>query len=85
MGFFDNWNIITFSNKNATCEYFEGINHVLLDCIGDNMAFLDWYGNYGLMNAIGPTTLGYYVVKYVLYTYTLQENTTCDEKISTSG
>ena len=41
--------------------------------------------NYGTTNTSYPTTIGYYVVKYVMDAYILQEETKCDGKISTDG
>ena len=72
---FNNWNIITFSNKNTTSEEFEEIHQVVLDDISDNMALLVQYGMCGATNTTNPTTLGYYVVNYTSEAYKLQEET----------
>ena len=41
--------------------------------------------NYGTMNKTDYKTMGYYMVNYLLYIYTLQEETTCCGEISTCG
>ena len=35
---------------------------------------------YGSINTIDTTTIGYYKIKFISEAYTLQEETTCDEK-----
>ena len=40
---------------------------------------------YGAINTIDTTTMGYYVIKFVSDSYTLQEETTCDVIIINSG
>ena len=57
------------------------VNKVVIDDIISKMAL----GKYGAINAAGPTTIVYYVVKFLSEPYTLQENQTTDEKISKSG
>ena len=42
-------------------------------------------GMYSVINKIYPTTSGYNAVKYLSEAYTLQEDTSCDGKISMSG
>ena len=37
------------------------------------------------MNTIDPTTMDYYEIKFVLEAYTLQEDSTYDIQVSTSG
>ena len=81
---FNNWNIIKFSNGNTKSEDFKDINKVVLDNISENMEFLVKYSNYGAMNTTDTPTLGYYVVKYVSYAYTLNEEDTRDDQISTA-
>ena len=49
------------------------------------MASLVQHGKYGSTNTTEPTKLRYYVLKYVSETYNLQEDTTCDGKISMAG
>ena len=46
---------------------------VLIDGISDNMAPLAQLGKYGAINAVDPTTMIYYVIKYLSEPYTLQE------------
>ena len=43
------------------------------------------YENDSAMNTTDPTTLVYYVLKCVLDSYTLQEDTTCYFQTSTAG
>ena len=50
-----------------------------------NTALLVQYGNYSYMNTTDIATVGYYVVKFISKAHTLQEYTTCDGKINTSG
>ena len=85
LGSFNNWNIITFSHKVTTGEAFEEIHQVFLDGIRKNTALFVQYGNYSYMNTTYTTTMGYYVVKFISEAHTLQEYTTCDGKINTSG
>ena len=49
------------------------------------MALLVQYDKYGSMNTTYSTKMGYYVINCFSQAYTLQEDTTCDGKISTSG
>ena len=42
-------------------------------------------GKYGDMNTIDKTTMGYYVIKFILLAYTLQEERMCFIRISTNG
>ena len=37
------------------------------------------------MNTIDTSTMGYYDIKFVSEAYTLQDNTTCEGKIVSSG
>ena len=57
------------------------VNKVVIDDIISKMAL----GKYGAINEAGPTTIVYYVVKFLSGPYTLQEDQTTDEKISKSG
>ena len=57
------------------------VNKVVINDIISKMAL----GKYGAINAAGPTTIVYYVVKFLSGPYTLQEDQTTDEKISKSG
>ena len=42
-------------------------------------------GKFGTINTTYTNTMGHYVIKSVLEAYTLQEDTTCNGKISTYG
>ena len=73
LGSFNNWNIIKFTNKTTSSEYFDDVHKVVLDGISDNMSSLLQLGKYGDINSEDTTTIGYYVIKYLSEPYTLQE------------
>ena len=79
LGSFNNWNIIQFTNKTTTLEEFDAVHKVLLDGIGDNMSELVQNGKYGAIYTKYPTTMGYYVVKFLSEPYTLQDNKTVEK------
>ena len=79
LDYLNNWNIITFSNKNTTGEDFKKHFQVVFDEISDNMDSMVKYGKYDDMNTKDTTKLVYYVVNYVSDASTLQEETRCDE------
>ena len=58
LGFFNNWNIITFSYKAMKTEVFENIKLVALDGISDNMTVLVQSGKYGAINTTDKSTTG---------------------------
>ena len=62
---FNNWNIITSSQKATTSEAFEEVHQVVLDGISDNIASLVQSGKYGAMNTTYKYTMVYYVIKFV--------------------
>ena len=49
--FFNNWNIIQFTNKTTSSEDFDSLHKVVLDYISDNMDSLVQLGKYGDINA----------------------------------
>ena len=49
------------------------MNKLLLDGISENMASLVQLGKYGAIDAADTAAMGYYVIKYIYETYTLQE------------
>ena len=49
------------------------------------MAELSQTGKYGAINTTDTTTMGYCVLKFMSESYTLEEETTCYGKISTTG
>ena len=85
LGVFNNYDVIAFPNKNTTTEEFDEINQVFLEDINDNMVSMVQSGKYGATNTTNTTKMGYFVIKYVLDAYTLQEVTTYDDKIITAG
>ena len=82
---FNNCNIIQLTNKNTSNEDFDNIHKVFLDDISDNMTSLTNTGKYGAINKAYPTTMIYYVVKYMDEYFTLQEDITTDRQISKIG
>ena len=61
------------------------MHKVVFDGISDNMASLLQLGKYGAFRAEYPTTMGYYVIKYIYEPYTLQELKTTDGQVSKEG
>ena len=76
LGPLNNWNIILFTNKTKSSEYFYAVHKVVLDGISDNMASLVQLGLYVAINAEDPTSMGYYVINYLSEPYGLQEDQT---------
>ena len=70
--FFNNWNIIQFTNKTASSEDFDLLHKLVLDGISENMDSLVQLGKYGAIDAAYKTTMGYYMIKYVYEPYILQ-------------
>ena len=66
------------SHKATTHEAFEDVNQIVFDGISDNVALLVQSGKYGAINTTDTTTMGF----YVLEAQTLQDETTCEGKIS---
>ena len=62
---FNKWKIIQFTNKTTTNEDFDAVHKVLLDGISDNMSAIVHDEKYGAINTTYPTTMGYYVVKFL--------------------
>ena len=85
LGSFNNWNIIQFNNKRTPIEYFDALHKVFLDGISDNIASLLQLDQYDATNESYPTTMGYYVIKYLSEPYKLQENRTIYGKVSKAG
>ena len=82
---FNSLNITQLSHKRTSSENPDKIHKVILDGISDNMAVLVQTGQYGVFNKTYTTTILYYVIKLFSEAYTLQEETTCNGKIGTSG
>ena len=57
-------------------EAFDEIHQVFLDGIGENMASLVQSGMYDKLNIDDTITNRFYVIKFLSYAYTLQNNTT---------
>ena len=73
LGSFNNWDIIQFTNKTTSSEYFDAVHKVLFYGISDNMASLLQLSKYGDINAEDTTTMVYYVINYLSEPYTLLE------------
>ena len=58
---------------------------VVLYGISENMAALVQIDKYGAINTVDTNTMGYYVIKSLSEPYTIQEETSCDGKISTAS
>ena len=64
---------------------FEEIHQVVLDVISDNMDSLVQSGKQDAINTADTSTHGYYVIIFISEAYTLQNNTTIDREIITTG
>ena len=71
----NNWNIIHLTPKATPFEAFYDIHQIVLDGIRDNMASLAQSGKYSVINIADTTVNGFYVIKFVSESYTLQNNT----------
>ena len=85
LGSFNNRKVIQFTNKITANEDFDAVNKVVLDGISDNMSALVQNGKYGAINNEYPTTMGYYVVRFLSEPYTLQDEKKVDKKVMKSG
>ena len=74
LGSFKKWNIIQVINKKTADKDFDAVHKVVLYGISNNMSSLVHNGKYGAINTADPTTVGYYVVKFLSEPYMLQEN-----------
>ena len=74
--YFNNWNIIKFNNKTTINEYFDAVYKAVLYGISYNISALVQKGKYGAINTADPTTMGYYLVKFLPepYTFTRRQN-----------
>ena len=57
----------------------------MLDGISDNMASIVQLGKYGAINVADPTSVEYYVIKYLSEPYTLNEYQTTYGQVSKAG
>ena len=69
--YFNNWNIIKWSNKATSSEWIDKMHQVVLDRISDNMDALVQTGKYGAIYTTDTDTMGYYVIKSIPEAYTL--------------
>ena len=72
-------------HKSTPYDAFDEIYQVVLDGISDNMDSLVQYGKYCAINKTDTTTNQFYVIMFTSEAYKLQDNTTIDGKITTSG
>ena len=61
------------------------MHQVVLDGIIDNMASLVESGKYGSINTTDTATNGFYIIIFTSEAYTLQDITTIDLQIITTG
>ena len=61
------------------------MHKVVLDGTSEHMAYLVQLGKYGAINAVDPTTMGCYMIKYLYEQNTPQEDQTTDEQLINSG
>ena len=73
LGSFNSCNRIKFTNKITTNKDFDAMHKVLLIVISEKVYELIHNGKYGAIYNADPTTMGYYVVKFLSEPYTLQE------------
>ena len=73
------------SHKSTPYDAFDEIHQVVIDGISDNMVSLVQYGKYGSINTADTSTNGFYVIMFILESFTLQDNTTIDGQIITAG
>ena len=73
LGSFNNRNIIQFTNKTTSIQDFDAVHKLMIDCISENMSALVQLGKYFDINAVDPTTMECYVIKYLSGSYTLKE------------
>ena len=85
MGYVNNGNIIQLSQILTIFVAFEEIHQVIIDGISDNMASLVLSGKYCAIKPSDKTTNGYYVIKFISESYTLQNNTKIYGKNITAG
>ena len=61
------------------------MHKLVLDGISDNMASLVQLGKYGAINAVDPTTMSYYAIKYLSEPYKVQDDQTTDGQVINTG
>ena len=73
------------SQKSTPSDAFDEIHQIVIDRIVDNMATLVESGKYVAIKTTDTTTNGFYVIMFTSEEYTLQNNTTIDGQVMTSG
>ena len=73
------------SPKSTSYDIFYEIHQVVLDGISDNIDSLVESGKCEPINKTDTSTNGFYVIMFTSGEYTLQENTTIDVQVITSG
>ena len=61
------------------------MHQVVLDIISENMASLVKTGMYSAINTDDTISNGLYIIQFISEAYTLQNNTTIDGKVISSG
>ena len=59
LGYFNTRNMIKFTNKGISSEYFNKTHKIALDGISDNIHSLEQTVKYGTMNITDTKTIGY--------------------------
>ena len=85
LGSFNSCNIIQLSHDSTPSDAFDEINQVVIDGISYNMASLVESVQYVSINITDKETNGFYVIILTSESYTIQDNTTIDGQIITSG
>ena len=84
LGSFNNFNIIQLTNKTTSSEYFNALHKVVIGVISDNMVYLIQLDKCGAINALVPTTVGYYLIRCLYKPYTLQKDQNKDGQVNKS-
>ena len=81
LGSFIRWNIITFSHKEISSEDLDIVHQVVVDGTSDNIDELIQTDQYDDINTTDTTKKGYYIIKLLSESYTLQKDTTYNRQI----
>ena len=64
LGYFNNWNIIQFSQKSPPSDAFNEMHQVFIYVISDNMVLLVEPGKYGSIDTTNTETNVFYVIMF---------------------
>ena len=85
LGSYKNWTTIKLTPKSIPSDAFDEIHHVVLDGISENMASSVQSGMYCAIKTYYNTLNGFYVIQFISEAYTLQNNTTINGQVISSG